>query len=147
MPVAALIAWIVAAIGGFYLLATWIRRGGVRPGGTANSNFPPALIFTHFGLAATGLVLWLIYVATHTTALAWTSFGVLVIVAALGFTMLSRWVPVVRGRGSTSNPGGDLMGDLPAEGHLPIPAVVAHGLVAVTTLVLVLLGAAGVGGR
>lgn len=147
MAVAALVAWIVAALGGFYLLVTWVRHGAIRRGGSSNSNYPPALIFGHFGLAAAGLVLWLIYVATRVTALAWTSFGVLVVVAVLGFTMLSRWLPLVRGRGTIGNRVADALDEGPAEGHLPIPAVVGHGLVAVTTVVLVLLGAAGVGGR
>ena len=37
-------------------------------------------------------------------------------------------------------------GGRPAEQHFPVPIVVAHGLAAATTLVLVLLASAGVGG-
>jgi hypothetical protein len=59
MNVAALIAWIVTAAGGFYLLATWIRNGGHRRVAGASSNFPPALIFGHFALAAVGLIVWI----------------------------------------------------------------------------------------
>jgi hypothetical protein len=36
--------------------------------------------------------------------------------------------------------------DAPAEQHFPVPIVALHGLLAATTLVLVLLTAAGVGG-
>ena len=35
---------------------------------------------------------------------------------------------------------------MPAEQHFPVAVVAAHGLAAATTLVLVLLAAAGVGG-
>jgi hypothetical protein len=55
VDIAALIVWIITAIGGFGLLATWVAKGGVRPG--TGSRFPPALIFGHFLLAAAGLVL------------------------------------------------------------------------------------------
>jgi uncharacterized membrane protein YeiB len=39
------------------------------------------LIFGHFALAAVGLVVWILYVITDTTALAWTAFVLLVPVA------------------------------------------------------------------
>ena len=60
MEWAALISWIVTAGGGFVLLAIWVGRGGMqqREGG----RIRPALILSHFGLAATGLVLWIVYV-------------------------------------------------------------------------------------
>ena len=142
MTVAALIAWILAAGGGSFLLATWIRNGGQHSG---TSRFPPALIFGHFALAAVGLVLWIIYVATDTSALAWTAFVLLVVVALLGFTMFLRWLPTYRGQtgteGSTAQPSGTL-----AEHHFPVAVVAGHGALAVTTVVLVLLAALGVGG-
>jgi len=142
MTVAALIAWILAAGGGSFLLATWIRNGGQHSG---TSRFPPALIFGHFALAAVGLVLWIIYVATDTSALAWTAFVLLVVVALLGFTMFLRWLPTYRGQtgteASTAKPSGTL-----AEHHFPVAVVAGHGALAVTTVVLVLLAALGVGG-
>src|SRR6266487_4241035 len=109
MDIAALILWILTAGGGFYLLATWIAKGGARPAPTGGSNFPPALIFGHFLLAAAGLIVWIIYVATDKTALAWTAFVVLAVVALLGFTMLARWIPTYRARvapvGAGTRPG------------------------------------------
>ena len=143
MAIAALITWLITAAGGFWMLGIWVARGGTREPRT--SSFPPALIFGHFGLAAAGLVLWIIYVATDTTALAWIAFVLLVPVALLGFTMVTRWranrrvaAPVVAGpaAGGTEQP----------ESHLPVPVVYGHGLFAVTTVVLVLLAAIGVGG-
>jgi hypothetical protein len=138
VDIAALIVWIITAIGGFGLLATWVAKGGVRPG--TGSRFPPALIFGHFLLAAAGLVLWLVYVSTGTDALAWIAFVLLLIVAGLGFTMFARWLPTYRTAGTTATGAG------PAERHFPVPVVAAHGLVAATTLVLVLLAALNVGG-
>ena len=109
--------------------------------------------FGHFLLAAAGLVIWIAYVALHTKALAWTAFGVLLPVAALGFVMLLRWLPAWRpgrvlaaggGPGTASvNSAAGIAGD-PAERHLPVPVIFGHGIFAVVTLLLVLLTAAGV---
>jgi hypothetical protein len=150
MDIAALTAWVVTALGGFYMLGTWIRRGGVRQQQTGTSRLPAPAVFGHFALAAIGLVVWIIYVVADRTALAWTAFGLLLPVALLGFVMLARWIPVYRDRatgGATtaaSTPGAE--GAVPAERHFPVAVVVAHGLLAVVTLVLVLLTALGVGG-
>jgi Flp pilus assembly protein TadB len=130
MDIAGLVTWIITAGGGFVLLGLWIARGGLRPDG--GSRFPSALIFSHFALAALGLVLWIVYVASDSDGLAWPTFGVIVVVALLGFTMFFRWLPQVRDRARVET----------AEAQLPIPVVVLHGLLAATTLVLVLLAAA-----
>jgi hypothetical protein len=131
MAVAALITWLITAVFGFAMLARWLSGGGHRPG--SGSRLPAGLVFGHFGLAVTGLVLWIVYVATDNEALAWTAFVVLLPVALLGFTMLARWIPTVRKRTGTP------------ESRFPIPVVIGHGLFAATTLVLVLLAALEVG--
>jgi hypothetical protein len=146
MDVAALIFWILTAGGGFFMLGKWISNGGHRQ--PTNSRFPPAMIFGHFALAALGLVVWIIYVATDTTALAWTAFVILLPVALLGFAMLARWIPTYRARTTApvaATPAAPAADQTPAEQHFPVAVVGVHGLLAVTTLVLVLLTALGVG--
>ncbi|HEY1574397.1 MAG TPA: hypothetical protein VGG05_23875 [Pseudonocardiaceae bacterium] len=143
MVVTALIAWLVTALGGFYLLATWIAKGGARAPRT--SKFPPALIFGHFAVAAVGLVLWIVYVVARTQALAWVSFVLLAVVAVLGFTMLFRWIPTYRESRATVPAGSSASSAaVPAERHFPVVAVGGHGLLAVVTVVTVLLAALGV---
>lgn len=144
MSVAALIAWIITAGGGFVLLGTWIAKGGARTPRT--SHFPPALIFGHFALAAIGLVVWIIFLLVDSPALAWVAFVLLVPVAALGFTMLFRWVPTYRAAHATTPAApaggpGAASADAPAERHFPVVVVAAHGVLAVVTVVLVLLSA------
>jgi hypothetical protein len=139
MDIAALITWVVTALGGFYMLGIWLSRGGARGG---SSHLPVPVIFGHFALAAIGLVVWIVYVITGKDALAWTAFGLLLLVALLGFVMLARWIPVYRDRAAAPAVAGD---NAPAEGHFPLPVVVGHGLPAVVTLVLVLLTALGMG--
>jgi hypothetical protein len=152
MSIAALITWLITALGGFYLLGTWLARGGVRQQQTKTTRFPAPVIFGHFLLAAAGLVVWIIYVFADTKALAWAAFIILLPVALLGFTMLARWIPVYRASTHTVHAVGSATAtaaqepEVPAERNFPLPVVMGHGLFAVVTLVLVLLTALGVGG-
>jgi hypothetical protein len=68
---------------------------------SAGPRIRAPLLFTHFGLAATGLVLWIIYVATDSEALVWIAFILLAIVALLGWAMFALWY-----QRRTSNPPG-----------------------------------------
>jgi hypothetical protein len=131
MAIAALITWLVTAVGGFVMLGLWVSRGGHRPG--SGTRLSPGLVFTHFALAALGLVLWIVYLVVEGTALAWVAFALLLPVALLGFAMFARWLPARRSGA--------------AESHFPVPIVAGHGLFAATTLVLVLLAALGAGGN
>jgi len=167
VDIAALITWIITAGGGFYLLATWIAKGGARRTEAGATRFPPAVIFSHLLLAAAGLVVWIIYLAVDMDALAWTAFGLLAVVALLGFTMFALWLPTYRAhhtgrvhaptatpvhaggpahRRAAPGPEERLDAAGPAERHFPVPVVALHGLLAATTLVLVLLTALNIGG-
>jgi hypothetical protein len=143
MEWAALIAWVVTALGGFALLAIWLSRGGMRQQGDGGGRIRPPLIMSHFLLAAAGLVIWIIYVATDSDALAWVAFVMLLVVALLGFTMFAIWLRRRQGRAATAEA---VTPDTPAEQHFPVAIVGLHGLLGATTLVLVLLTAIGVGG-
>lgn len=129
MAIAALITWLITAGGGFVMLRIWLSEGGHRPG--SGTRLAPGLVFGHFVLAVVGLVLWIVYLAADNNTLAWAAFVALLPVALLGFTMFARWIPARRAR--------------TAESRFPVPVVVAHGLFAAVTLVLVLLAALGIG--
>jgi flagellar basal body-associated protein FliL len=146
MKWAALIVWIITALGGFGLLAIWLQRGGINQGDQPGRRIRPPLIFSHLGLAATGLVLWIVYVASDSKAIAWIAFVLLLIVASLGFGMFALWLQRRQATAAGGSPSSALTdGSQPAEQHFPVPVVALHGVVAATTLVLVLLTAAGVG--
>jgi hypothetical protein len=139
MSIAALITWVLTAGGGFVLLVPWLKNGGMAQRG--KGRIRPALILTHFALAAGGLVLWIIYVANDSSTLAWVAFGLLVVVALIGFTMFGIWLSQRSGAGAAAAAEAR-----PAEQRFPTSIVGLHGLLAATTLVLVFLAAAGVGG-
>jgi ABC-type anion transport system duplicated permease subunit len=73
-------------------------------------------------------------------ALTWVALAILVLVAALGLTMVVRWR-----RDRTAVAAGETSAARPPEQHFPVAVVYLHGLLAVTTLVLVPLTALGVG--
>lgn len=139
----ALATWVVTAGGGFVMLGLWLKHGGMRQSELPGARIRPPRILGHFALAAAGLVVWIIYIASDAEVLAWIAFGVLVVVALLGFSMLAIWLrqrarePVVAGANDDA---------MPAERRFPTMVVAAHGVIAAATLVLVVLVAAGVGG-
>ena len=142
MAVGALVMWVLTAGGGFILLATWLGRDGMRQ--RRRGRIRPPLILGHFLLAAAGLVLWILYVATDDDAFAWAALAALGIVALLGFTMFGVWAKQRQSpeaRAAQPAPGEP---SEPAEQHFPVPIVALHGLAAVVTVVLVLLATLGV---
>jgi hypothetical protein len=143
MEFVALATWVLTAGGGFFLLGLWLKNGGMQQSDQPGARIRAARVLTHFGLAATGLVLWIVYVATDSTALAWIAFAILLVVALLGFSMLAIWLGQRQRQGAAASaaPGATP----PAEQSFPVATVVLHGLLAAITLVLVLLTASGVG--
>ena len=127
----ALVARVLTAGFGFVMLTIFINRGGLRQGGNGPQIRPP-LIFSHFGLAAIGFILWLVYLITD-NATKWIAFVLLLAVAVLGWTMfaIQQW----RRRAGVSAGTRPAAGDT-AEQHFPIPVITLHGLLAVATVVL-----------
>lgn len=141
MKWAALVTWVLTAGGGFVMLGLWLKHGGMRQGDQPGARIRSARILSHFALAAIGLVLWIVYVASDSDGLAWAALALLAVVALIGFSMLAIWLRQP-GRGRAG--GGASDGDVPAERSFPTVIVAGHGLLAATTLVLVLLVTAGV---
>ena len=133
MGIAALVVWILTAGGGAVMLAKWVGGGGHRR--PSNSHLPPGVVFGHFGLAAAGLVLWIVYLAADNRTIGWIAIAALAVVAILGFVLLARWVPTYRARQTA---GGQSTAPPPEHGF-PVAIVVGHGVLAVATVILALL--------
>jgi hypothetical protein len=127
---AALVAWVLAAIAGLYLLVPWLANGGLRRQATKVTRFPVVVVVGHPLLALAGLATWIMYLTTTSVVYAWGAFATLVVVAMLGFVLLTRWLV---GRGGRHARG--------AGQAFPAVAVTVHGVIAVATFVLVLLTA------
>jgi hypothetical protein len=89
---ATLITWLIDAGSGGYMLRTWIARGGLRRQ-RASDRLAPRVVFGHFGMASTGLLVWLSYLATGWIVLAWVAVGVLMLVIGLGVSTVTVWTP------------------------------------------------------
>ncbi|KRE60520.1 hypothetical protein ASG92_21440 [Arthrobacter sp. Soil736] len=135
MAIAALVSWILTATLGFTMLSLWLSKGGLRAArsdAAVPTRLVPPLIFSHFLLAAGGLILWIFYVIIDIDILTWVALGLLLIVVILGETMFLRWR--------------DSRKETTPESRFPVAFVYGHGLLAATTVVLVLLTALGFGG-
>lgn len=129
MGVFVLCAWLLTAALGGYLALVWIRHGGLRQRAPGVTRLPLWLIGGHVLVAVAGLAAWGGYLLGDLRSLAWAACAGVLVVAAFGFTMLLRWLPS-SGRHST--------GGTTAERHFPLTAVVAHGVCAGATVLLVL---------
>jgi hypothetical protein len=145
MTLAALITWFAAVVLGLCLLAIWLIEYDKSD---VDSRLPRTVVSAHALLAVGGLVVWSAYLDGGTSMLAWTSILILVVVAALGLTMAGRWIVVYRMYKTPSaimvpaGARGVSTGHLvPPERKFPVPVVIAHGVVAAITIVLVLLTA------
>ena len=146
MGVAALISWLVTALIGLYLLAVWLIENDVTRRDAAASRLPGPVILGHVLFALTGLAVWVVHLLFGSAAWGWAALGILVVIAALGLTMFTRWIPVhAASVAAEAKAGGPAEFDFPAERAFPLSVVLGHGLLASTTSVLVLLAMLGVG--
>jgi hypothetical protein len=150
MTFAALIAWFVTAAGGICLLAIWLVEYDRKDAAT---HLPRTVVSAHALLALGGLVVWSAYLTSDISRLAWTAALILAVVMLLGLSMAVRWIRVYRAHKTPSAVlvpvgarGPMTETPVPPERNLPVPLVVAHGILATTTVVLVLLTALDVGG-
>lgn len=147
----ALISWILTVSAGLYLLAIWLIEYDISAPGGAVTRLPRTVVSGHGLLASSGLLVWIGYLIVDRDMLGWIALGTLVAVILLGGTMLGRWILVRRALSAAlhTRPR-DVFARArvaaPAESHFPVPVVVAHGVLAFSTITLVLLTVLGVGG-
>jgi hypothetical protein len=146
MSVAALFTWMVTILAGLILVVIWIIEYDPEFQTAAATRLLVPVISAHALLGLGGLMLWIGYLLEDQEQLAWATVAALGTVAVLGLIMAARWIGVYR---AVDDPGPSLTRSttVPPERNFPLPVVVVHGILAVTTLVLVLFTALGVGPR
>ena len=129
MALAALACWLLAGAAGIYMFGTWLSAGGPGHQRSRRDGLPPAVIFTHLGFGALGLVAWVSYLVTGQDWLAWTGVGLLMPGIGLGICTVTLWAPYPtppeRGAPVTDDAGPGGAG--PASGMLAAPAQNAIG--------------------
>jgi hypothetical protein len=145
---AALAAWLAAALAGAYLLAGRLRRAGRRPLralGVAGG---------HAGLALAGLCLWVAYMVTAAPALGWIDVALTWVIVGLGMATLLVAPPrdptataQARGTGPLhpAAAGSDAAPAAAWPARAPVLVIALHGVLATTTILLVLLAVIGAG--
>jgi len=128
MELLVLVVWLVTAALGAFLFVIWLRHGGLRQRTAGVTRLPIWLIIGHIGLAVVGLLSWTLFLFEHVDTFVWSAGAVVLIVATFGLMMLFRWLP---------SSGRHSHGEATAERHFPLAAVVAHGVCAVATVLLV----------
>ncbi len=119
---AALTAWICTATAGAFLLAR--RRA-------ETDRWTRIVMISHGALGGAGLAVWITFLASSALPLAWLAVGITFVLAGLGMaTLLSM----------PSGPPPPAQPPLPRPGRRPPVLVIAlHGVLATTTILLVLL--------
>jgi manganese efflux pump family protein len=164
VKIAALLAWLITAASGGYVLVHWLRAGG-RLRRRAVAAVPPVVVLGHAGLGLLGLVLWTVFAATGWGAVAWVTAGLLAPVAGLGMSVLVIGLPSPRPArgGAAPAPAEPVPAATAATAVLvappapaapaparsgarqPVLVIALHGLFAATVLALVLTAAVGAG--
>ncbi len=119
MAVAALVAWVLTAGIGVYMLRTWVTRGGLRRQRATGVGVPPGVVFGHASAALTGLVIWAGFVQTNWEPLAW--LGVVLITAAIGLGVctVTLWTPYPVVIPVQGDPGGQVLPEGSPGGWVP----------------------------
>ncbi|MDQ3785879.1 MAG: hypothetical protein M3422_01375 [Actinomycetota bacterium] len=129
--ITALGTWALNIVVGLAMLLRWRTRP------------LPRIVVVHLAIAASGLALWVTYLAVgEPAALAWATFAWLNVINGLGDVVLMRGWRARHDRGS--GPRDYLRASKEAMSGKR-KTVMTHGLVAGATYVLVLLAALGVG--
>ena len=120
------------------MLVRWLLAGG-SPLRRTLTSAPPAVILSHVGAGALGLVLWVSFMLSGWVALAWTALAILAPVAGLGMGVLLLGLPgPVRPRRTGTRGTG-------TRAQIPVLAIAGHGMFAATALLLVLMATIGAG--
>jgi manganese efflux pump family protein len=154
LRLAALAAWIAAVLAGSWLIAGWLVHGGLRQRGPRVAGVPRAVVFGHAGLALTGLGIWIAFLVSGVSALAWAAVGVILSVAGLGMATLAGGLPeAAAGTGPagpappaavrTAGTEATAVREVSVEVRRPLARIAVHGVLAATAILLVVLAAAG----
>jgi hypothetical protein len=142
---AALTAWLMAAIAGAWLHAR--RLGLGRPRDRA-PGVPPWIAGSHAGLATAGLALWIAFMVTGSALIGWLDVALTWLIAGLSMATLladpSRSYASV-GASAAAADTSTVVNLTPARGQAPVMTIALHGALAATMMALVLLAVLSVG--
>jgi manganese efflux pump family protein len=138
MSIAALITWLTTVLVGLVLLIIWLMEYDREFQSAAATRLPVPVISAHALLGIGGLLVWGLYLIGDDERLAWGTIADLGVVVLLGLIMAARWIGVYRGYAAPDSSLSTVI-TVPPERHFPRSVVAIHGILAASTLVLVVL--------
>ena len=110
LGVATLLSWLFTATVGAYMLRRVAAHGGLGKQRAVRGGLSPRVLIGHFSLALSGLVSWVLYLATGWVPLAWLGVGLLMPAIGFGICTVTLWTPYPRSPATAQPdpvPGGD----------------------------------------
>lgn len=99
LALAAFASWLVTEALGAYMLRTLIISGSARRRGSRSDSMSVPVLAGHAGLAFSGFVCWVIFLATTSPVAAWLALGFLTPAIGLGISTVTVWTPYPAQRG------------------------------------------------
>lgn len=114
LGLATLLSWLFTASIGAYMLRSLVAHGALRRQRTVRDGLSPRVLYGHFSLALSGLVVWAVFLATGWAPLTWAAVALLAPAIGLGICTVTLWTPYPRPAGD-AGPAPDQPGQTP--GH------------------------------
>ena len=93
LAVAAVVAWVLTASIGVYMLRTWIAHGGLRRQRATGVGVPPGVVFSHASAGLAGLAAWIGFLGSGWHPLAWMGVALICTAITLGICTVTLWTP------------------------------------------------------
>ena len=93
LGLATLLSWIFTASLGAYMLRSLVRHGALRRQRSVREGLSPRVLYGHFSLALSGLVVWAAFLATGWDPLSWVAVTLLAPAIGLGICTVTLWTP------------------------------------------------------
>jgi manganese efflux pump family protein len=96
LGLATLLSWIFTASIGAYMLRSLVRHGALHRQRSVRDGLSPRVLYGHFSLALSGLVVWAAFLATGWGPLTWVAVALLTPAIGLGICTVTLWTPYPR---------------------------------------------------
>jgi hypothetical protein len=93
LAVAALVTWLLAESLGLVMLRGWIASGAARQRRTRPDGMSLPVLLGHAGLAFTGFLCWVSFLASHAVVAGWLAVGFMAPAIGLGISTVTVWTP------------------------------------------------------
>ena len=106
LGLATLLSWIFTASIGAYMLRSLVRHGALHRQRSVRDGLSPRVLYGHFSLALSGLVVWAAFLITGWGPLTWVAVALLTPAIGLGICTVTLWTPYPRSPGEPAQAAG-----------------------------------------